>query len=396
MAARAHACVLLLATVHAIVPWDCESYGLPMQMLKGNNDDNYRLVELDIVADQYFPLCAHTRPDLSPRLACLAPVALTTGVEPLSSRCAPRARRACVSTRQSGRVWARVAVLGRVSESVLNPTRTDLFTSEPNKWMNGAAYNPVDGIAYADFQYSSGNPRVLCRFSHLSNSQECFCKAGNTEYYSATITSDGHYYLSNGGSRIYKLANVASVVATSPLSDCAFETILNSKAVNGRVDTTAWGITAAVATELWGYGPTGGDNTGKYRQRWDYDAAQDLLTNWDPDGQTFADMVEFDYANVKCAAASRPHGLWVMQPHTISPAARDKPELTLSRPTLAGTWWVRAPTMGVSCWYGSTPRGMAMGLRTAGFGSIGVATTTLGSSVGGALGIATATTFTFR
>ena len=116
-----------------------------------------------------------------------------------------------------------------MAEAFRPPSPADLFTSEPSSWMNGAAYNPVDGIAYAQFRYSSGNPRVLCRFSHLSASQECFCETGNTGLYSATISSDGHYYLTNGGVAIQKLANVASVTATNPLSTCSMSTILSSK-----------------------------------------------------------------------------------------------------------------------------------------------------------------------
>ena len=59
MAARALPCVpLLLSIVQAIIPWDCDNYGLPMQMLKGSNDNHYRLVELDIVANEYNQLCA--------------------------------------------------------------------------------------------------------------------------------------------------------------------------------------------------------------------------------------------------------------------------------------------------------------------------------------------------
>ena len=103
------------------------------------------------------------------------------------------------------------------------------FTSEPNAWMNGAAYNPVDGIAYAQFQYGTGNPRVLCRFSHWPNSQQCFCTTGSPSLYSATITSDGHYYLSPGGNSFLKLADVANVTASSPLSPCVTSTILSSK-----------------------------------------------------------------------------------------------------------------------------------------------------------------------
>ena len=103
------------------------------------------------------------------------------------------------------------------------------FSVEPRNWMNGAAYNPVDGIVYGQFQYASGNPRVLCRFNHQVNSQACFCESGNTALFAGTFTADGHYYLSAGGSSILKLANAANLVASSLLSACPTTTILASK-----------------------------------------------------------------------------------------------------------------------------------------------------------------------
>lgn len=148
----------------AIIPWDCDTYPLPMQMLKGNSDTYYRLVELDIVQNAYI--------------------------------------------------------------------QRYQFMAEPSKWMNGAAYNRVDGVAYAVFQYTSGNPRVLCRFSHLADSQECFCESGSDSLYSATISSSGHYYLSVGGNSIKRVANVANVTATTPLSACPMTTILPSKSAH--------------------------------------------------------------------------------------------------------------------------------------------------------------------
>ena len=68
--------------------WDCERYGLPMQMLKLNGESFFKVVELDIVNNIFNELYR--------------------------------------------------------------------FSAEPQDWMNGAAYNPVDGIVYAQFRYSSG------------------------------------------------------------------------------------------------------------------------------------------------------------------------------------------------------------------------------------------------
>ena len=162
------------------------------------------------------------------------------------------------------------------------------FVTEPNHDMNGAAFNPVDGIAYAQFQYTSQAQRVLCRFSHLPSSQQCFCTTGTTQLNSATFTSDGHYYLSASGDRFQKLAFAAGVAASSPLSACAMTTILSSKSISS-LDTTAWGLSAAEATNLWGFSPVG--------SQWAYDDARDLLVSWNPSAQSFVDMVEFDHAS---------------------------------------------------------------------------------------------------
>ena len=166
-----------------------------------------------------------------------------------------------------------------------------MFLNEPNNDMNAAAYNPVDGIAYAQFQYSDQAQRVLCRFSHLANSQQCFCTTGTAQLNSATFTSDGHYYLSSSGDTLQKLSNAASVVASDPLGPCTMTTILSSKSITG-VDTTAWGVTLTDATALWGFNPAS-------RPQWTYDATQDLMVFWNPSAQSFVDMVEFDHASVK-------------------------------------------------------------------------------------------------
>ena len=116
----------LVSNSAATVAWDCDTYPLPIQIIKGDSDSSYRTMQLNIAAQTF----------------------------------------------QQVWLW------------------DSSSTTAPSAVMNAMAYNVNDGIAYGLFSPStSGGSYYLCRFSHVANSQDCLCHTGTFFGWSATITS---------------------------------------------------------------------------------------------------------------------------------------------------------------------------------------------------------------
>ena len=240
---------VILSQIQAVVaPWDCTTYPYPIQIIKGTSDANYRTMQLNF-ADGDFT-----------------------------------------------EIWQ----------------WTVDSAEQPTAQLNAQGYNTNDDIAYGLFSDSTSSdpdvaPGYFCRFSAVQNSAECLCQApywGNT----ATITSDGTYYLAReGGLEVQKLPDVHNIaypvgspVAVSSLSSCGFSNVLSGRGTGGVIDITAWGLTGADMEAAYGL-PT--DCTQCYMTTgiWTVDVAgtsTGVMQTWKPGGQNMADFIDFEYNSI--------------------------------------------------------------------------------------------------
>ena len=241
--------LVILSPIQAVVaPWDCTTYPYPIQIIKGTSDANYRTMQLNF-ADGDFT-----------------------------------------------EIWQ----------------WTVDSAEQPTAQLNAQGYNTNDDIAYGLFSDSTSSdpdvaPGYFCRFSAVQNSAECLCQApywGNT----ATITSDGTYYLAReGGLEVQKLPDVHNIaypvgspVAVSSLSSCGFSNVLSGRGTGGVIDITAWGLTGADMEAAYGL-PT--DCTQCYMTTgiWTVDVAgtsTGVMQTWKPGGQNMADFIDFEYNSI--------------------------------------------------------------------------------------------------
>ena len=179
---------------------------------------------------------------------------------------------------------------------------------QPTTVMNAQGYNPVDGIAYGVFSPSTtttSNARdgYLCRFSHVQNSAACLCE---TLYwgYTATVTRDGTFYLAkDGGDRIAKLPNVASIAypPNSPapytsLGSCGMTELLpGGKGTGGAVSvSSSAGLTTAELEDA--YSLTSDCRSKCYMNIWTKSGSR--MTSWSPGNQGFSDIIDFEYRDI--------------------------------------------------------------------------------------------------
>lgn len=166
---------------------------------------------------------------------------------------------------------------------------------------------PVDGIAYGIFSPESStsytSAAYLCRFSDTQNSANCLCQALYWGF-TATITTDGTYYLAReGGVRIAKVTNVHSIAdpPSSPadystLSSCGMTELLpGGRGTGGAVDVSGWGLTTADMEAAYG-GYTSTCTSKCYMQVWTKSGSN--MAQWTPGGQTYADSIDFEYNGI--------------------------------------------------------------------------------------------------
>ena len=176
--------------------------------------------------------------------------------------------------------------------------------SSPNNYINSLGYNVNDGLAYGLFAPGSWNsPAYLCRFSHEANSQACLCELGATMtglWWSATITTDGTYYLMASGGRIHKLPNTQSIAfppsspaPTSSLSSCGMTEAMGPISMSA-IDVSNSGLST---TDMYlAYEVSSTCTTDCYMQVWTRSGS--TMQTWNPSGQTVADLIDLEHNSV--------------------------------------------------------------------------------------------------
>ena len=246
---RTELVLLLLAAAFpgaagAVAAWDCANYPLPVQILKGTSDTNYRTMQLNLLAGDFQEMWQWT-------------------------------------------------------------TNNNL---QPTVQMNAQGYNVNDGIVYGLFSTSSSTnpsaaPTYLCRFSHVQNSAECLCQAPAWGF-TATITRDGTFYFAQqGGTVTYKLANVHNIayptgspVDVTTLSSCGMTTVLTGRGTGGPIDVSSSGLTASDMQTAYGL-PTSCSSCYMSTGIWTVDGGGTMQA-WKPGAQNFADFVDFEYSGI--------------------------------------------------------------------------------------------------
>ena len=201
--------------------FDCASYPLPIQVLKATGANSYSTMQLDIAAQDYTEVFSWSNDDTA---------------------------------------------------------------TAPSDMMNAMGYNVMDDIAYGLFRPASSTDAYLCRFSHVPDSQDCLCNTGFWAY-TATITTDGTYYFSNGGTSIYKIPNTHDIV--SPPSPASISTLpscttygMSGQLTSSRgtdpstIDVTAWGLSAEDMKTAYDL-PTSCSVSTCYMSVWTYDSGND-------------------------------------------------------------------------------------------------------------------------
>ena len=255
--------------VWPVAPWDCTRYPFPIQIMKGDDDDNYRTMQLNLGSGDF------------------------------------------------EEIWQWPANTAQL----------------PTARLNAQGYNINDNIAYGLFSTDpSSDPGYFCRFSDVRSSTECLCEArgpvsddfpqGETPYWgnAATITRNGTYYLGHaGGEQIHKLPAVHSL--TSPgdsleyqTTDCNMTQVLQGRG-SGTINVESWNLTAADMYDA--YGLPNNCKGQCYMAVWTNSTVDGVtkMTTWTPGDQNFADFIDFEYSSSTylIGLGARDASVWIIK-----------------------------------------------------------------------------------